>query len=81
MEDFDIFGIEAFFFFSTLLRVSKQCICNSICPTLAVINLEVITRKFLNLADLSEAQTLLCIHEFAKVVMDSKDKDLLFATF
>ena len=45
-----------------------------------IIDLEVVTREFSRLADLSGGQTLY-VHELTKVVMVCKDKDLVFITF
>ena len=80
MEDFDVLSAKDFFLLSTLLRIIKQGIGSSICLALAVINLEVLTRKFLNLANLSGAQTL-CVHEPAKIVVISKYKHLMLRPF
>ena len=80
MQDFDIFGAEGVFFLTTPLRVSWQGIDSFVYLALIVINSEVVTRKFLSLADLPRAQTL-CVHESTKVVVVYKDKDLMFTTF
>ena len=76
MQDFDIFGLESLFFFSTLLKISRQGVSNSICFALTVINLKVVTREFLSLADLSKAQTLY-IYKLLGVIMVGKHKDFL----
>ena len=39
-----------------------------------------IVRKLLSLADLARIQAL-CIHKLFKVIVVSKNKDLMFATF
>ena len=80
VENFDIFGTECFFLFNTPLKVSRQGISISIYFAPAVIDSEVVTKKFLSLADLSGAQTL-CIYESTKVIVISKDKDFMFAIF
>ena len=80
MEDYFVFGTEGLFFLSIPLRILKQSIGNSICLALTVIDLEVVMRKFLSLADLSETQTF-CIHKSTKVVVVNKDKDLMFVIF
>ena len=78
-EDFDILGSEGLFFFCTLLRILKQGVSSSICFAMKIIDLEVVIKEFLDLADLSWAQTL-CVHEPAKVVMVGKYKNLLLRT-
>ena len=45
-----------------------------------VIDLEVVTKKFLSPADLFEAQ-ILCVHKSMKVVVVCKDEDLVLAIF
>ena len=80
MEDFDVLGAKSLFFLSTLLRILRQSIGSFICFALTLINLKVIIRKFLNLADLSRTQTL-CIYESTKIVVLDKNKDVMFATF
>ena len=80
IEDFDIFDIEGLFFLNTLLKISRPGICSSVLFVLIVINLEVVTRKFLSPADLSRAQRL-HINELTKVFVVSKDEKLMFANF
>ncbi len=62
------------------LREVKQGISYSISFSLTIINLELVSRELLGLADLRRAQTL-HIHEMAEVIMVNKDKDLVFAAF
>ena len=76
IEDFDVLGSENFFFFYTLLRVLRQGVSSSICLTLTIINLEVVTREFLGQADLSRAQTLY-VYELAEVVVVRKHKNFM----
>ncbi len=45
---------------------------------MTIMDLEVVLRKLLGLADLTRAQAFY-IHESTKVVMVSKDEDLVFA--
>ena len=80
MEDLDVLGAEGVFLFYTLLRVLKQGISSSVSLALTIIYSEVVMREFLGPADLPGAQTL-CVHEFTKVVVVYKDKDLVFTTF
>ena len=80
MKDFDVFGTEGVLFLNTFLRISSQGIGSSICLVLTVIDLEVVSRKFLSPADLLGAQTL-HVHESTKVIVVYKNEDLVFATF
>ena len=54
----------------------KQGIDNSICLALVVINLKVITKKFLSPADLSEAQTF-CLYKSSVVIIVGKHKNFM----
>ena len=76
MQNLDVFDTESFFLLNTLLRVTKQGISISVCFALAVIDPEVVTRKFLSLANLFGTQTL-GFHELSKVVIVGKHKDFI----
>ena len=80
MEDFDVLGAECLFFLYTLMRVLKQGISNFVSLALTIINLEVVMRKLLGLADLSWAQTH-CIHKPVEVVMVGEYKHLMLKFF
>ena len=80
MKNFDVLSAEDLFFLNTPLRVTKKSIGSSVCLVLAIINLEVVTRKFLNPADLSRAQTL-CFHELSEVVIVGKNEDFMLRVF
>ena len=80
MQDLDVFGAEGVFFLRIPLRVLWQSIGSFVYLALAVVDSEVVLRKFLSPADLSGAQTLY-IHELKKVVVGYKDEDLVFTTF
>ena len=45
-----------------------------------VIDLKMVTREFLNLADLFKVQTF-CVHELTEVVIVDKYEDFIFAAF
>ena len=76
MQDFDVFGAEGFFFFYILLRVLRQGINSSVSLAVTIVDLEVVTRQFLSLADLFGAQ-ILRIHELLEVVMVGKHKNFM----
>ena len=76
VEDFDVFYSEDFFFLSIPLRVLKQGIGSFIYLSLMIIDLDVVTRKFLSPADLSGA-LILCIHKLSKVVMVDKYENFM----
>ena len=61
-------------------KLLRQGIRSFIYLALAVIDLEIVTRKFLSLADLSRAQTL-HLHELFEFVMFSKHKDFMLGAF
>ena len=58
----------------------KQGIGSFVCLILGVIGPEVVIRKFLSLADLSEAQTL-CVYKLVKVVVVGEYKHLILKLF
>lgn len=80
MQNFDVFGLEDFFFFCTLLRVLKLYINSFICLTLIIINLELISKKFLGLTDLFKAQTF-NIHKPPKIVIVDEYKNFILRLF
>ena len=80
MADFNVLGAEGSFLLSTPLRIKRQRIGSFVCVTLAVIDLKVVTREFLGLADLSGAQTV-CVHKPAEVVMVSIYKNFMLKAF
>ena len=54
----------------------RQGVSSSISFALIIVDLEVVTREFLGLADLSEAQTLQ-IYKPAEVIMVDKYEDII----
>ena len=76
MQDFDIFGAEGFFFLCTLLKVSRQGISSSVSLFLTIIDLEMVTKEFLGLANLPRDQTLY-VYEPAEVVVVGKYEDFM----
>ena len=80
MQDFDILGAKDFFLLCTLLRVSRQGISSPVSLALTIVDLEVVAREFLGLADLSGAQTLR-LHEPVEVVVVSEYKHLMLGPF
>ena len=73
-------SLEAAPFTVAPLKEAREDVCSSICFALTVVNLKMVTRKFLSPVDLSEAQTLY-VYKTAKVIMIGQDKDLVLATF
>ena len=80
MHDFDFLGLEGLFSLCTLLRISKQGVSNSISFALTIVILQVVTREFLDLVDLFQAQTL-CIHKSVEVVLVNKHKNFMLKAF
>ena len=64
------------FLFCTSLRVLRQGISSSISLSLMIVDLEVVTREFLSLANLSGAQTL-CVYELVEIVVVGNYKYLM----
>ena len=80
MQNFDLLGAEGLFFFCTLLRVLRQGISSFVSLVLTIVDLEVVPREFLGLADLSGAQTL-CLYEPTEVVVVGEYKHLMLRPF
>ena len=80
MQNLDILGSERLFLLNTPLGVTRQGIGSSVCLALSVINPKVVTREFLSLADLFQAQTL-CVYELAEVVMIGEYQHLILRLF
>lgn len=78
VQDLCVFGLENSFFFSILLKISREDISNSISFALAIIEPKIILWQLLSLSNLSRAQALY-IHEAIEIVMVRKIKDLMFA--
>ena len=58
----------------------RQRVCNSVGFSLVIIDLKIILRELLGPPDLTKTQVL-CIYKLMKIVVVSKDKDLIFVTF
>ena len=80
VQDFNILGLEDFFFLCTLLRVLRQGINSSVCLTPTIVDLKVITRELLSLADLFKAQTL-SNYKLVEVVVVIEYKNLMLRLF
>ena len=76
MQNLDVLRSEGLFFLSTPLRVSRQGIGSSVSLALTILDLEVVTRELLGLADLSRAQTLR-LHEPTEVVVVGKHENFM----
>ena len=80
MKDSTILSLELILFILAFLGKLRQSICSRICLTLAIVDLEMVSRELLGAADLSGAQALR-IHETTDVIMVRKDENLMLATF
>ncbi len=78
MKNLSILISERFFLSLASLWEARQSICRSISFSLMIIDLEMVSRELLGPADLTRAQ-IFRIHESTKVVMVSKDEELVFA--
>ena len=80
MKNLGILISESFFLGLAFLRKARQNISRSISFSLIIIDLEVVLRELLDLADLTRAQTL-CIYELTEVIMVSKDENFILLAF
>ncbi len=80
LKNLGILICKSFFFSLTSLKEVKQSISCSISFFLTIIDLKMVLRELLGLADLTKAQTF-CIHELMEVIMINKDEDFVFAIF
>ena len=80
MKDSAILSSELLLFILASLWKPRQSICSRICLTLAIVNLEMVSRELLGPADLFGAQAL-CIHKTTEVIMVRKDDNLMLAAF
>ena len=80
MKNLSILLSECFFLGLAFLEEARQSISCSISFSLTIIDLKVVSRKLLGATDLVRAQAF-CIHELTKIIIVSKDKDLVFAAF
>ena len=76
VQDLDVQSVKGLFLFCTLLKVLRQGITSFVSLALTIVNLKVVTRKFLGLADLSGAQTLY-VHKPVEVVVVGEYKHLM----
>ena len=79
-EKFEYFQFKVFFFILISLKTIRQCICSPICLTLTIINLKMIAKKLLCLLNLIKTYAFY-VHEVAKVVVISKNKDFVLEIF
>ncbi len=80
MKNLGVLISESLFLGLASLGEARQGIRQSISFFLTIIDSEVVSRKLLGPADLTRAQTF-CIHESTKVIIVSKDEDLVFIAF
>lgn len=80
MKNLRVLSSESLFFDLASLRKVRQGIGYSICLVLAIIDLKMVRKELLRPPDLSETQVL-DIYELSKILIVSKNKDLVFANF
>ncbi len=79
MKNLGVLISESLFLSLASLGETKQGIRHSISLFLTIIDLEVVLRELLSLADLMRVQAF-CIHESTEIIIVSKDEDLVFTT-
>lgn len=80
MKDSSVFYLKKFFFFLVSRKIIKQSVYSYICFTIAIINLEIITKTFWGPSNLFEIKVF-CIYKLFKVVVVSKNEDYIVATY
>ncbi len=80
MKNLGVFIAKSLFFDLASLREVRQGTSRNISFFLTIIDLEVISRELLGLADLMRAQAF-WIYESTEFIIVSKDEDLVFAAF
>ncbi len=80
MENLKILIFKSLLLGLTPLREARKNISHSISLFLTIIDLKVVLRELLGLANLARAQTL-CIYILTEVFMVSESKNLIFAAF
>lgn len=80
MKNLSILIFERFFLDLAFLREVKQSIGQNISFFLTIMDLKVVSRKFLGPINLVKVQTF-CIYKLTNVIIVDKDKNLVFATF
>ena len=80
IENLGVLISKNIFFSLALLRKAKQGISCSISFSLIIIDLKVVSRELLGLANLIKAQTFY-IYKLTKVVMVNEDENLVFVAF
>ncbi len=78
IKNLSILILERFFLGLASLGEAKQSISRSISFSLTIIDLEVVLRELLGLADLIRAKAF-CIHKSTEVIMINKDENLVFS--
>ena len=78
IKDLIVFSLKLFFLIEAFLRKAKQCNGYSICFILTIINLKMVTKKLLSATDLKGPQ-IVYIYKLLKVILVSKNKNLVFA--
>lgn len=74
MQDLSIFSLEGGFFFSILLKISKEGIWYFISFILIVIDLKIILEQLLDTSNLPRAQAFY-IYKIAKIIVVHKKND------
>ena len=80
MKNLSSLILKRFFLDLAFLYKAKQGISHSISIFLTIIDLKVISRKFLGLVNLTKAQAL-SIHKLTGVILVNKDKNVVFGIF
>ena len=80
MNNLSILISECFFLSLVSLREARQRISHSISFFLTIIDLKMVLREFLGLADLTRAQVFY-IYKLTKIIIISKNEHLIFVAF
>lgn len=80
IQDLNIFSFQNGFFLAIPLKVSRKDSSNFISLALLIINLEIISRKFVSQIYLFRVQ-IFCIYEMVQVVIVHKNENSIFIIF
>ena len=80
LQDFDVLCSEGIFLLCIPLEISRQGISSSVSLALTIVDLKVVTRELLGLADLFGAQ-ILRVYKLAEVVVIGDYEHLMMGAF
>ena len=80
MKNLRILSLKLFFLIITSLKITRQCICSTICVTVIIIYLNIIVKKLLCLSNLTKTRVF-CFYKIMRIVVINMYKNFIFGTF